>query len=319
MATQPQGLTNAALRGAVDLGALAQARQAQQQAASGAPGGAGTGAYVKNVTVADFEVEVIQQSLTVPVVLDLWASWCGPCKQLTPVLESLAAEYDGRFVLAKVDVDAEQQIAAAFQVQSIPSVFAVVKGQPIPLFQGALPAPQVRQYLDELLRVAAENGVTGRAVADVPAAAAEEPAEPVDDPTDALFDAAGEALVAGDWDAATAAYQQVLAANPGDPDAQAGLTLVALQRRIDGIDPVAAVAAADADPADVQAAVVAADVELVNGDPAAAYARLVTAVSRASGDDRDAARARLLELFELAPPDDPEVAKARRALAAALF
>lgn len=118
--------------------------------------------YVVDVREATFSTSVIDQSGTVPVVLDLWASWCGPCQQLTPILERLAVEFDGRFLLGRVDVDAEQRIAQAFQVQSIPSVFAVIAGQPIPLFQGALDEGQVRSYLDEMLKVAAENGVTGR-------------------------------------------------------------------------------------------------------------------------------------------------------------
>jgi len=124
--------------------------------------GQGDARIIRDVTESSFSQDVVSQSATVPVVLDLWADWCGPCKQLTPVLEQLVLEYRGRLVLAKVDVDAQPQIAAAFQVQSIPSVFAVVAGQPVPLFQGALPEPQVRAYLEELLRVAAENGVTGR-------------------------------------------------------------------------------------------------------------------------------------------------------------
>lgn len=314
-------MTNAALRGAVDLGALAQARQAQEQAARGGGAAAPGGSFVINVTVADFETAVLQQSMTVPVVLDLWASWCGPCKQLTPVLESLAAEYAGRFILAKVDVDAEQQIAAAFQVQSIPSVFAVVKGQPIPLFQGALPAAQVRQYLDELLKVAADNGVTGRAAGgpgagDAPTA---EPATVVEDPADALFEAAGEAMAAGDWEAAGKVYRQLLELNPADPDARAGLVVVELQQRLAGVDPRTALAAGDADPADVDKAITAAEVEIVSGQSEAGYARLVQAVRLAPAEERNRARARLLELFELAAPDDPLVAKARRALAAALF
>jgi putative thioredoxin len=143
---QPNPASNIPLRGAVDLSALAQQRQAQQRR-DAVMGDAPTGVVV-DVTEATFQAEVIDRSQTVPVVLDLWAEWCGPCKALSPILETLAVEYAGQFVLAKVDVDAEQRIAAAFQVQSIPSVFAVVGGQPVPLFQGALPEPQIRQYLD---------------------------------------------------------------------------------------------------------------------------------------------------------------------------
>ena len=162
--------------GAVDLSSLA--------ARSRPPAAAGNGAVasvVVDVTDATFEAEVLTRSLTVPVVIDLWAEWCGPCKQLSPILEKLAREYDGRILLAKVDVDANPQLSAAFQVQSIPSVFAVVKGQPVPLFQGAIPEPQVRQVIDQLLEVAATNGVSGRlqvATSPADADAAESSTEP---------------------------------------------------------------------------------------------------------------------------------------------
>ena len=158
------------LRGAVDLSALARRANPPATGADGANGaaagaegaGGGTpGAPVVAVTDATFVAEVVDRSSTVPVVIDFWATWCEPCKQLSPVLERLAAEFGGRFLLATVDVDANPQLAQAFQVQSIPTVFAVLKGQPIPLFQGAQPEAQVRAVLTELLRVAAANGVDG--------------------------------------------------------------------------------------------------------------------------------------------------------------
>lgn len=292
-------------RGAVDLGALATARQNQQKAAQAmakAPAG-----VVIDVTTENFQAEVIDRSMQVPVVLDLWAEWCGPCKQLSPVLEKLAADDGGRWVLAKVDVDAEQQIAAAFQVQSIPSVFAVIAGQPVPLFQGAYPEAQIRQILDELLRVAAEQGVAGTLAADAQVADADEPAV-AEPPADPRFEAAYDAIEAGDWDAARAAYQSVLLASPADPDAAAGLAMVGLYARTDGRD----------EPAAGTAGLEAADFAALRNDWPTAFALGIDVVRVTAGEEREAARARVLEYFLLAG-DDPSVPKARTSLASALF
>ncbi len=307
-------------RGAIDLGAFATARQNQQKAAAavaGAPAG-----VVINVTEATFQSEVIDRSLTVPVVLDLWAQWCEPCKQLSPVLEKLAAEYAGRWILAKVDVDAEKRIGAAFQVQSIPAVFAVIKGQPVPLFQGAYPEPQIRQILEELLKVAAEQGVTGSLTDE-----GQQPGElmpdtglPPEPETDPRFDAAFDAIEAGNWDAAEAAYRLILEANAADRDAQAGLATVGLYRRTAGEDEGALRAIAEQVDAagDVRVQCATADFDALAGRWSLAFDRLIACVRVTAGPDRELVRARLLELFILAG-EDPAVLGARTALANALF
>jgi len=297
-------------RGAVDLGALAAARQNEQKAATAmasAPPG-----IVIDVTVESFQADVIDRSHTVPVVLDLWAEWCGPCKTLSPILERLAAEDGGRWILAKVDVDAEQQIAAAFQVQSIPSVFAVIAGQPVPLFQGAYPEPQIRQIMDELLKVAAEQGVSGT-IADEVAPAEEAPAEPVEEPIDPRFEAAFDAIEAGDWIAAAQAYRQVLAGSPADEDAAAGLATVGLYKRTDGQEAPAVTAASGP-----EELLLAADFAALGNDWSSALELAISAVRQTAGDERETARQRAVDFFLLAG-DEPAVPKARTALASALF
>jgi putative thioredoxin len=295
--------------GAVDLSALAK-RSAAPDAGAAAPA---AGGVVVDVDEAGFQA-VVDQSMTVPVVIDFWADWCAPCKQLTPVLERLAAADGGRWMLAKVDLDANPRLGQAFQVQSIPAVFAVVKGQPIPLFQGALPEAQIRQFLDELLRVAEENGVSGR----LPVGEAD--AEPAPEPAvDPRYDEAYDAIERGDLDAAAAAYRGLLDQSPGDVDAQAGLGQVELLRRTQSVDESAARQAAADRPDDVAAQSAVADLDLLSGRVDQAFARMLDLVRRLSGSERDAARTHLVNLFELVGNDDERVGKARTALANALF
>ena len=259
---------------------------------------------------------MLDRSFQLPVVVDLGSPRAQPSAVLTPLLEKLAHEHGGTWVLATVDVDVNPRIAQAFGVQAIPSVFAVIKGQPMELFQGALPEPALRELLAELLRVAEANGVSGRVEgAAEPEAEAAEP-EPVGDPR---FDAAYDAIEAGDWDAAEAAYRAVLDQMPADVDAKAGLAQVALLRRTDGADVETALAAAAAAPDSLEAQALAADIELLTGRVDEAFARLVALVARSSGDERTAARDHLLGLFTLVGDADPRVAKARTALANALF
>lgn len=306
------------VRGAVDLGALAAAREAQakaEQRRAAVPAGEAPPLSI-DVTEETFQADVIEASFVVPVVIDLWATWCGPCTQLSPILERLVEEYAGQWVLAKIDVDANPRIAQAFQVQSIPSVLAVVQGQPVPLFQGALPEAGVRQYLDQLLAAAAAAGMGPAPAVPVDPEGAQEAEEAEGDPR---FDAAFDAVEAGDWEAAEAAYRAILAETPDDEQARLALGQVALMRRTEGVDPVTAVSAADAAPDDVAAQTVAADVQLLTGEVDAAFARLLDLVRRTSGDERAAAREHLVGLFQLVGDADPRVPKARTALANALF
>lgn len=300
---------NFSATGAVDLSALAARAKAAEQ------GGASSTSLVIDVSEQTFEAEVLERSMSVPVVIDFWADWCQPCKQLSPILEKLTDEYAGKFVLAKVDTEANQRLAAAAQVQSIPMVVGVLKGQVVPLFNGALPEAEVRRYLDELLKVAAANGVTGTVEpADDGEPAAE--AEPAGDPR---YAAAEEALAVGDLDAAVSAYEDVLANSPGDEGATEGVARTKLLRRARDLD-VQAVRAAAADaPADVAAQCQAADLDVYAGNVEDAFDRLIATVKKVTGDDRDAVRQHLLDLFAAVGAKDPRVAKARRALASALF
>ena len=301
--------------GAIDLSALSAASRPSPSSPNAGPP-AVAGGYVRDVTEETFQADVVEASMTVPVVMDFWAEWCGPCKQLSPVLERLADEYAGRLLLAKIDVDANQQLAAAVGAQSIPLVIAVVRGQPVPLFQGALPEAEVRRYLDELLKVAAANGVAGRATPSAPTSeSADEQTQPAGNPRLA---AAESALERGDLDAAIAAYEQALAQVPNDAEAIGGLARARLVARTRDLDLRAVQAAAAEKADDVPAQLAAADVELLGGHVDDAFQRLIETVARTGGEQRDQARRHLLDLFA-AVGDDPRVRSARQRLAAALF
>jgi putative thioredoxin len=321
---------NMSMSGVVDLAAVKAAQEAkvkaeQARAETARQGGGGAVSpadLVIDVDEAGFESEVLQRSTEVPVVIDFWAEWCEPCKQLSPLLERLALDYDGRFVLAKIDVDANQMLMQQFGVQGIPAVFAVVAGQALPLFQGAAPESQIRETLDQLIQVAEQRfGLTGLAVdpdaapGDRPEAVAEVPAGPYD----ALLEAAVQALDAGDFGGAVQAYKNVLSDDPGNSEAKLGLAQAELLHRVSALDPQQVRTEAAEKPGDVPAQIAAADLDLVGGHVEDAFSRLIDTVRRTVGDDRDAVRLRLLELFEVVGADDPRVTAARRALARALF
>jgi putative thioredoxin len=327
MSQQP--FSTAALRGAVDLGAIAAAGQRKAAAAAGGP--ANGGGYVVEVTEQEFQSAVIERSMTVPVIVDLWTARAAQSQQISSVLDTLAAEYAGRFLVARVDIDTNPALVQAFQVQTLPFVVAVIKGQPLPLIADVLPESAVRQVLDKLLEVAAQNGVTGRAAGDVASdvegggdeaggsTAPTAPSAPVEPALPPLHQQAYDAIERDDLDAAAAAYEQALRENPADDLASVGLVNVQLMQRVSGLDADAAVTAADAAPDDTAAQLRAADAEFVTGQVEAAFSRLVEAVRVRTGDERELVRSRLVDLFALLGPDDPQVRRARIALTNALF
>lgn len=319
---------NMSMSGVVDLAAVKSAQEAkakaeQARAETARQGGGGAvspSSLVFDVDEAGFERDVLQRSAEVPVVIDFWAEWCEPCKQLGPLLERLALEYNGRFVLAKVDVDANQMLMQQFGIQGIPAVFAVVAGQALPLFQGAAPDEQIRQTLDQLIQVGEERfGLTGVTVdADAQGEPEQDVPEPVG-PYDALLEAAAQALDAGDLAGAVQAYRNVLSDDPVNPEAKLGLGQAELLQRVQDMDPQVVRKDAADRPSDVSAQIAAADLDLVGGHVEDAFGRLIDVVRVTAGEDRNTARLRLLELFEVVGADDPRVSAARTSLARVLF
>jgi putative thioredoxin len=314
------------LYGAVDLGARQSAAQRRQQAARppGTPSGtdasdAGqSSAFVIEVTEETFNTDVAQRSRTTPVIVDLWAEWCGPCKQLSPVLEKLAGEAGGAWVLAKIDVDANPRLAEAFQAQSIPMVVAIIGGQMVDAFLGAMPEAQIKQWLTQVLAVADQLGVQAAAPGGAESGEGGEGDEAVDDLPPALA-AARDAMETGDLDAAARALEKALGDVPSDPLAKNWLAQVNLMRRVSSDDPMAVSREAAAHPEDIDAQLRVADFAMAGGDAEQAFDRVLAVIKRTSGTDRNKARLHLLDLFEILPPDDDRVKKARTQLTLLLF
>ena len=300
------------VRGAVDLSALNRPATPPP----GTPGGLSKpGPYVVDVDEASF-ADVVRRSTQYPVVVVLWATWSEVSTGVVAQLAAMSDDDAGAWLLARVDAEANPQIAQAFGTQSVPAVVAVLAGQPVPLFQGA-PAPaQVRQVLDQVLAAAQANGLTAR----VPAGEApDEPDEPAEPPLPPLHQAAYDALVQGDTTTARASYEQALRENPRDAMARAGLAQVGLLERTASADAAAVRAAGAAAPTDVDAQLAVADVDLLDGHVEDAFGRLVDLVRATRGDERERVRLRLVDLFEVVGGEDPRVVAARRALANALY
>jgi len=299
-------ISAAALRGAVDLSTLSQPSTSSDAAA-------GTGLVIEG-TDAGFQA-IVTGTQTVPAVVVLWSQRSPASGEFVEVLASVAASYEGRFQVVSIDVDTNPGLLQAFQVQSVPVTLGLVAGQPVPLFAGAQPVEQVRLYVDELLKLAAEHKVTGRVAVE----AAGDTETEVEAELPPLHQEAYDAIERDDLDAAVAAYTKALAQNPADDEASVGLAQVKLMQRTAGVDQQAARAAAAQAPDDLDAQMLVADCDVLGGHIEDAFSRLIDLVRTTEGEERETVRKHLVELFAVVGAHDERVQKARRALMSALF
>jgi putative thioredoxin len=257
----------------------------------------------KEVTKENLASEFVELSKSKPVILLCWTSRSPQSLDQLAILDKLNKDDNNVWELGSVDIDRAPEVANALQVRTVPYAVALVGGQPIPLFEEAVSEDATKSIIVKLLTIAAEQGIGN---------APEEKLEPEE--VEALA-----ALEAGDLASAEAAYKRFVVRRPQDPYAKLGLAHTQLQLRIVGLDPAHVLAAANANPLDINAVMSCADIEVATGTVEPAFLRLLTLVKATTGDERTTVKNRLLDLFSLVDPADPRVIKARAELANALF
>ena len=297
-------LNGANLRGAVDLSSLVRAPAPP----AGTHPAAATGGVVRAASDSTF-TEILDLSSTVPVIVEFFG------QGVEPSLGALVEQYAGRLALATVDATTSPQLVQAFQVQQVPTVAAVVGGRPMQLFTGMLPEAELRDVFEQVLQVAAQNGVQGTIAVD----SSTEPAEPVEEPLPPHHQEAYDAIAAGDFATAIREYETAIAQNPRDQLAVAGLAQVSLLARLDGTDAAALRTAAAAAPGDLAAQLAVADLDVAGGHVDDAFGRLLDLFPTLDQPGKNTLRTRVLEYFEITGAEDPRVITARRRLTGLLY
>lgn len=313
------------LRGAVDLTSLVQRAQAPAQTPSQgttmpgqAPGPVAPGtrvpvpSLVLDGTDANFTA-ILDLSAQVPVIVELYAPAAEPAAQIQDVLTRVVLEFGGRLLLARVDITNNPQLVQAFKAQAVPTVAAVIGGQPLQLFEGVGSEEDIRGVLQQVIAAGEQNGIAGVAVA------SDEAAPPAEKPLPPLHQEAFDAAERADYPAAIAAWQKALTQNPNDAEAKAGLAQISLLHRLQGKTMAQVRERAAANPEDLEAQMDVADLDLSGGHVDDAFDRLLTLFPKLDKDQKNAARERLLDLFEVVGKDSSAVAAARIRLANLLY
>jgi putative thioredoxin len=303
-------MSRASLAGAVDLSSL---RKPEPSVQSSTPQVAADLLTMPSLIAQGNETNLrnfIELSNQVPVIIEFYAGWSEQSKALSPKLIKLVGEFDGRVVLLQFDLDSNVNVARAFKVGTAPTVLALLRGQPVPLFDGDQPDENLKVVFDRVLEIAAENGINQKVSVEMPTGEVPPPALPP------KHQAAFDAIDGGDYAEAVRQYEQAIAENPGDTLAIAGLAQAKLLVRTEGIDFEKILASA---PETVEDVLIKADACFAVGHPAQAFSTILTKFAVTFGDERETLRKHLLELFLICPPDQPELADARRQLAALLY